>query len=45
MMSTHKIQVHLIVLTKANKRLFLRWALRGFRWRELNQVKASEKHT
>jgi hypothetical protein len=44
-MSTHKIQVHLIVLTQKNKRLFLRWALRGFRRRELGPVKASEKRT
>ena len=42
-LSTHKIQVHRIVLTQANKRLFLRWALRGFRLRDLNEVKASEK--
>ncbi len=30
-MSTHKIQVHFLVLTARRKELFLRLALRGFR--------------
>ena len=30
-MTTYKLQVHLIVITAARQRLFLRWALEGFR--------------
>jgi len=37
-MTTHKIQIHLIVITAARKRLFLRWALEGFRKRKLDRV-------
>lgn len=30
-MSTHKIQIPIVVLTGRGKELFLRWALEGFR--------------
>jgi hypothetical protein len=38
-MTTHKIQVPVLVLTLARKRLFLRWALKGFRKRNLDREK------
>jgi len=30
-MSTHKIRIPIIVLTPVRKKLFLRWALEGFK--------------
>jgi hypothetical protein len=35
-MTTYKIQVPVLVLTLARKRLFLRWALKGFRRKNLD---------
>jgi hypothetical protein len=38
-MTTHKIQVPVIVLTLARKRLFLRWTLKGFTRNQLDSKK------
>jgi len=38
-MTTYKIQVPILVLTLARKRLFLRWALKGFRRSDLGSEK------
>jgi hypothetical protein len=35
-MSLHKILTPIIVLTPRNKKLFLRWALEGFKLRKLS---------
>jgi hypothetical protein len=38
-MTMHKIQVPVMVLTLARKRLFLRWALKGFTRSHLDMEK------
>jgi hypothetical protein len=42
-MSTHKIRIEVIVLTPTNKKLFLGWALEGFRFRKLPPGKSAAK--
>jgi hypothetical protein len=42
-MSIHKIRIEFIVLTLTNKKLFLGWALEGFRFRKLPPGKSAAK--